>query len=288
MTTLEQDLKREYERYETGNEYREIPIRKKLKFEMHVTEHCNLNCKYCNHFSPLAPEEYLSLEEYERDLARLAFLFDGEMQQIKLLGGEPLLHPHIKDFLTLTRQYFPNGIIKILTNGTLLLNMKDDFWQTCYKTKTNILYSKYPVYYNDEGIKKQANKYAVPIEIAEVEEGKEYETKTMVHEPVDIAGKQDIKKNFYSCSRVNYCITLKHGKLYTCNRAAHMHLLKDYFGLDISIDEANGIDIYKAETAEDILKYLIKPIPMCAYCDKKHITMGHEWGISKKELSEWV
>ena len=67
-----------------------------------------------------------------------------------------------------------------------------------------------------------------------------------------------------------------------------MHLLKDYFGLDISIDEANGIDIYKAETAEDILKYLIKPIPMCAYCDKKHITMGHEWGISKKELSEWV
>ena len=127
MTTLEQDLKREYERYETGNEYREIPIRKKLKFEMHVTEHCNLNCKYCNHFSPLAPEEYLSLEEYERDLARLAFLFDGEMQQIKLLGGEPLLHPHIKDFLTLTRQYFPNGIIKILTNGTLLLNMKDDF-----------------------------------------------------------------------------------------------------------------------------------------------------------------
>lgn len=67
-----------------------------------------------------------------------------------------------------------------------------------------------------------------------------------------------------------------------------MHILRDYFGLDINLEEANGIDIYKAETAEEIMEYMIKPIPMCAYCDIEHITMGHEWGTSRKDITEWV
>lgn len=288
MTTLEQDIQREQQRYKSGSTYREIPVREKLKFEIHITEHCNLNCKYCNHFSPLAEEKYLSLEEYERDLARLSLLFDGQMQQIKLLGGEPLLHPEVNAFMEVSRKYFTDAVIKILTNGTLLLKMNDEFWKTCYDTGTSILYSKYPIPYDEKKMKERALKFQVPLEIAEQEEGKEYGTKTMVHEPVDISGKQNAIINFYACTRPNYCITLKHGKLYTCNRAAHMHIFRDYFGLDIKLDEADGIDIYKAETAEEILEYMTKPIPMCAYCDIEHITMGHEWGISKKDISEWI
>lgn len=285
---IEKDLRREQERYKSGNTYREIPLREKMKFEIHLAEHCNLNCKYCSHFSPLANEEYLSLEEYERDLARLSQLFGGQMQQIKLLGGEPLLHPQINTFMEVSRKYFTDAVIKILTNGTLLHKMDDEFWKTCHDTGTHILHSKYPISYDEKKIMERALKFQVSIEMADQMEGKECGIETMIHEPIDVEGKQNAIINFYACTRPNSCITLKHGKLYTCNRAAHMHILKDYFGLDIKCEESNGIDIYKAETAQEILEYMIKPIPMCVYCDIEHITMGHEWGISKKDISEWV
>lgn len=282
---LEQDLQSEAERRKLNLEQsRVIEVRKKLKFEIHITEHCNLNCKYCNHFSPLAKETYLSLDEYEKDIKRLSELFHGEMHQIKLLGGEPLLHPQIKDFIILTRRYFPKGNIKILTNGILLPQMNDDFWKACQQTGTIVYYTKYPIKLDVEKINCQAEKYNVSLEVFNMED----DIKTLIYEPIDLQGKQNAKKNFYDCYRSNYCITLKHGVLYTCHRAAHMHLLNEYFGTDITMSKENGINIYEANSGQEILEYLIKPIPMCAYCDRKNITTGHTWQISKKEKSEFI
>jgi hypothetical protein len=45
--------------------------------EFHLAEHCNLNCAGCDHFSPLAAEEYASLETVKKDMARLAELTGG-------------------------------------------------------------------------------------------------------------------------------------------------------------------------------------------------------------------
>lgn len=282
---LEADLHSEAKRRELNLEQsRVIEVRKKLKFEVHITEHCNLNCKYCNHFSPIAKEEYLSLEEYKSDLKRLSDLFNGEMKQIKLLGGEPLLHPQIIEFVTATRKYFPNGEIKILTNGILLPKMKDEFWRVCHETGTIVYYTKYPIKLDIDKISQQASKYNVPLEIFNMEDN----IKTLIHEPIDLEGKQNAVKNFYDCYRSNYCITLKHGKIYTCHRAAHMHLLNEYFGENIPLDERNGINIYKAQTGQEILEYLTKPIPMCAYCDRANITTNHKWEISQKEKREFV
>lgn len=283
--SLETNLQSEAKRRELNLEQsRVIKARSKLKFEVHITEHCNLNCKYCNHFSPIAKEEYLSLEEYKSDLKRLSDLFGGTMQQIKLLGGEPLLHPQITEFITATRHYFPDGEIKILTNGTLLPKMKDEFWRICSETGTIVYYTKYPIKLDTETISQQASKYNVPLEIFNMEDN----IKTLIHEPIDLEGKQNAVKNFYDCYRSNYCITLKHGKIYTCHRAAHMHLLNEYFGENILLDERNGVDIYKAQTGQEILEYLTKPIPMCAYCDRANITTNHQWEISKRERSEFV
>ena len=282
---LEKALAIEAERREQNLEKsREIKAWKKLMFEVHITEHCNLNCKYCFHFSSLAKEEYLPLEEYERDLARLSKLFNGIMHRITILGGEPLLHPQVAEFITATRKYFSVGDIKILTNGILLPTMDDTFWEACHETGAIVYYTKYPIKLDVEAIKQKSEKYNVSLEIYNMEDN----VKQLVHEPLDLHGKQNAVKNFYDCYRSNACITLKHGKIYTCLKAAHMHLFNDYFHKDIKLDEKNGIDIYKAQTGQEILEYLTKPIPMCAYCDRKNVTTGHTWGISKKEISEFT
>ena len=38
------------------------------KIDIHITDHCNLNCVSCTHFSPLAEEFYLDIDIFDRDL----------------------------------------------------------------------------------------------------------------------------------------------------------------------------------------------------------------------------
>ena len=77
-----------------------------LRFEVHVAEHCNLSCRDCLHFSPLAKEEFLDIDEYRKDCARLSELFDSEVERLYLLGGEPLLHPNLVEIMKISREAF--------------------------------------------------------------------------------------------------------------------------------------------------------------------------------------
>ena len=49
------------------------------KIDIHLVDHCNLNCRGCTHFSPLAQEFYLDLDSYECDLTRLSKLTRGDV-----------------------------------------------------------------------------------------------------------------------------------------------------------------------------------------------------------------
>lgn len=49
-----------------------------VHLETHVCDHCNLNCKACNNFSPFVKEpSYADIGQFESDLKRLAELFSG-------------------------------------------------------------------------------------------------------------------------------------------------------------------------------------------------------------------
>ena len=109
-----------------------------LDYEVQLVEHCNLNCKCCSHFSPLCKEEFLDVEEYRKDCKRLSELFNGQANFIRLMGGEPLLHPEIEKILEITKENFPKSIIDLDTNGILVLSMKKEFWESMRKTKINL------------------------------------------------------------------------------------------------------------------------------------------------------
>lgn len=112
------------------------------KLEVHITEHCNLNCRMCSHFSPLAPETYLSLDEYTRDLTRLKELYQNDLFHFRILGGEPLLHPQILQFLRAAREIFEDTRIELLTNGLLLSGrggVIDGFWDCMRQNKIYLM-----------------------------------------------------------------------------------------------------------------------------------------------------
>lgn len=258
-------------------------VREKLKFEVHLTEHCNLNCKGCYHFSSIAEEEYIDVEEYLSVIDRLSDIFDGTAERILLLGGEPLLHPEIIRIMTETRQKFPDGEIAIVTNGILLPQMGDDFWTCCSEYRIQLEPTKYPLNIDYAHVEEKAKTFNVEIHFFNMADAE----KTLSKQTMDITGSQPKEDNFYGCYRANECITLKGNRLYTCIIPAHIHHFDKKFSLGLPSFESDGIDVF-SNTKEEILDFLTRPIEACRYCDRLNIESGLPWEIGKGEIDEWV
>jgi sulfatase maturation enzyme AslB (radical SAM superfamily) len=126
-----------------------------------ITRHCNLNCKYCQAFSPIAEERYVDKASYVRDFTRLSELTGGKIERIHIQGGEPLLHPELLDLLRETRRLFKGSLIFLVTNGILLPKQTEYFWRTCKKENILVYVSHYPINIHYESLKKAADKYGV-------------------------------------------------------------------------------------------------------------------------------
>jgi organic radical activating enzyme len=108
-----------------------------LAAEYNLTEHCNLRCAGCDHSSPLLPQKFADVALFERDLKVLSRVL--HLGEFKLLGGEPLLHPDLLDFLRCARASGLAEEITLVTNGLLLhrcdptiFELIDRLWVSLY------------------------------------------------------------------------------------------------------------------------------------------------------------
>lgn len=263
-------------------------VKPTLYLELHVAEQCNLNCRMCSHFSCLAEPELLSPEDFERDMKRLAELFDNGVEQIKLLGGEPLLNPDLPELCRIARHYFPDNKLFVLTNGILLPQMPEDFWATCRSEKVTVLCSEYPIAFDYQGAAELAQEKAVIYQRVTYERD-EQGAKVFHHLPLDLTGQQNPVASYQDCFQANSgTVTLYHGRLFTCTVAANARHFKRYFSSDILLSSRDSIDIHEAKSAWEIMEFLARPIPFCRYCDVKHRTFNHTWGTTKKDIREWT
>jgi MoaA/NifB/PqqE/SkfB family radical SAM enzyme len=259
--------------------------RKALAVEINIVEHCNLNCKCCGHYSCIAEEEFLSPAAFEKDIARLALLTNN-LYHLKLLGGEPLLHPNLLDFFDIARKHFPDSLIEFATNGILLLKQPETFWNSCKKNNIEIVVTKYPIKLDFTAMEELSRSKGVVYRyfFPDMEP-----VKTMFKVPLLRNATGDVKKNFVRCIFSNGgCTTLRDGKIYQCCTTAHLKHFTKRFGEILPITERDFIDIYKVKSIKEIQKFLSRPVPFCAHCDIQNIITDIEWGITKKEISEWI
>lgn len=258
--------------------------RKTLQFEVHLTDHCNLNCSGCSHFSPIAEEHFIDCDSFERDCKRIYELTKGHVEKIHLMGGEPLLHPDCINIINIAGKYFNSNQIEIVTNGILLPNQNHEFWECCKTNKVTIIITNYPIKRDDDTIRKITQEYNIDLEYWPVDNS----IKTFDRIPIDLNGNQDREESFRDCRTKNLCIQLKDGKLYTCHTAAYMEYFNTCFEQTITASEHDYIDIYKVKNVREILVFLSKSIPFCKYCNTKNRTDGIKWGISMKKIEEWT
>jgi len=252
-----------------------------------LVEHCNLNCWGCDHYAPLAEESFLSIDEFERDLNRLAELANkgGGISRIELLGGEPLLHPDIHKFTEITRKYFPQTRIEIFTNGILLVKQPDVFWENCRNNRIVIKVTKYPIKINWDIIRSKTQAMNVKLVFSG---DTETVTKTSYHIPFDTNGSQNSRINFLNCYHANDCIELYHGHLYTCTIIPHAKHFSKAFGKKLHECETDSINIYDAHDMREILEFLARPVLFCRYCNVLARSHGYPWKQSKREIEEWI
>jgi len=260
-------------------------IKTELNINIPVVEHCNLGCKCCSAFAPLAKETFLDVENYRLDMSKLAALTNNYIQDIQFTGGEPLLHPRICELFDIARSFFSNANISFLTNGILLLKMPDDFFENCRINRVSIGISRYPINIDINGIKDKCNIYGISVSYVGTDN---VPKKKMWKYPLDVKGTQPLRRSFNICSQVNNCSILRDGKIFPCLVTAYINHFNDYFGQELRLSEGDFINIYDVIDIREIYNFFITPHPFCKYCNRKGVQFGIKYGISERVISEWT
>lgn len=257
-------------------------MRRKPSFyhlEAHITDHCNLKCKGCGHFSCISEPRFVDVDEFRKDFERLGQLFSN-FERIHLLGGEPLLHPQVADFIEIAREQFPNTRLVLWTNGILLPKMDEHFWKTLATTHCVLLVDNYPIKIRVDEIDRLAAEHGVNLE---------WEQRQDFYKlPISIEGGHDATESFKACHEVYNCPILKDGRIYPCAYTAYADIFQGKFDLKgLDATEKDSISIYDEEDPYKIIEFLMRPVPWCSRCDSEAREF-YGWEPTRGDINEWI
>ncbi len=245
--------------------------------ELHIVDHCNLKCRGCSHFSGLATPYFKPLDEYEQEMAQLSYITKQNLNIIRIMGGEPLLHPQVVDFCTIARKYFPNSSIVLVSNGILLPHLTDEQINTLNKNNIELCMSNYGLKLNWDQINKFKRHYF-------------HEKNNMYNIGLKLNGDMNPITSFSQCDLVRGgWYFFKDGRIYQCCVMANIDYFCSYFNkeIDYSLDDIS-IDIYN-HTIEEIEKFLRTPHDVCRYCNTIARKQSYApFAISKGDIHEWT
>src|SRR5581483_12214621 len=126
--SMTQSMRRRMARYQ-------VSLRALLEQKIHLTamefylvDTCNLRCQNCSASSQFMNEVNTpNLNDFVESLSFLSRVLRCE--ELRLLGGEPLLNKHICSFMRAARRSGMFRKLRVITNGLLLHRMTDEFWQ---------------------------------------------------------------------------------------------------------------------------------------------------------------
>jgi organic radical activating enzyme len=239
--------------------------------EFNLTEHCNLRCAHCDHASPLLPRRFANVDDYSRDLNSLSGVF--HCHELKLLGGEPLLHPRLIDFLEQGRASAISDTITVVTNGVLLHRMPDEVFRLIDKLWVNI-YPGVTIQADFAKLRRSASEFGFRLKVRRINSFRQ----TLIN--TSHQDEHTIQKIYRHCSiaHVWSCHTVYDGYYFKCPAAAFLEPRLALKGLSVHNRDRDGIPIRdNPQLAEQLAAYLEdkRPLYACSYC----------LGTSGKELN---
>lgn len=250
--------------------------------EYHIADHCNLNCAGCSHFSPLAKPWLVDLKDFEKEWEKV--VDSGlKIKRIRLLGGEPLLHPDLGSMVKYVRYLFPTSDINVVTNGILLGKRKAELLPIFIRNNISLTISCYP------GLNLNYSELLCGFPNTEV-----YDKAGFWN--ISLHGEPDFpKESFYNCfsSSVAKCNFLKDGRIYPCCIIPNLPHFFNYFDDAAATKLANiplekGSISIKDHTPEEIEKFLNSPNDFCTHCNVRRAVEAHPWKQTEYKINEWM
>lgn len=253
---------------------------------LNILDHCNLKCKGCDHFACIADPYFVKYETIHKDLDRLAEIFHGDyIIKIAVMGGEPLLHPDLLRILKDVRKHFPYTIIRLTTNGLLLMEQGDEFWSVCREQDVTIVNTKYPINLDFNKIKQKVETEGVKFQFFEGTGDRQI--KKSFKKIINLRGDSNPVESFANCHISNYGNFLMEGKIYSCPFSCQSYrIFNKKFHQNLRMTEKDFLDIYKVQDMKEILEFAARPKYYCRYC--RGLSPLFDWTRSKQKIEEWV
>ena len=184
--------------------------------EVVIATHCNLRCRACAYFSPVMPVATVPAVQIRRDLSALARCVHAS--EVRVLGGEPLLHPELVPVLQVIRAAGVSDTIRVITNGLLLPRMPAGFWSLINEVSV----SMYPVRQLDgdaaAAVARTAEKHGVRLRMKYFH---------YFRESYSELGTRDarlVERIYRTCQMANVwrCNTVLNGCIYRCPQSAFL------------------------------------------------------------------
>ena len=238
--------------------------RELASLEYQTADNCNMNCVSCSHYSNLVKGSSLADLESTRDgLLKLKGFVDN-ICLIRILGGEPLLHPDLADFILMTREIYPGALLEVVSNGLLITKMSDRLIDAFHSTKAVINISFYPAMKDKmpetrRFLDRTGITYRISPEIVNF------------YKVTDLSGMLDPKESYRRCSW-KFCTMLRENRLAVCSFAFMTRFFNEYFGAKLPESGSFSLDEPKL-TSEKIMRRLYEPIDFCRFCRQP----GEQW-----------
>ena len=225
--------------------------------EISVTHHCNLSCRSCSHLSPVMKRSFVDAGRVRADLATLAPYY--HVDAVRLLGGEPLLHPDLAGVIRAVRESGVGDSVEVWTNGMLLPRMPQLFWESVDR----VMVSSYPgaelsvhdIWKCFEAARAAGTSFS--ISHADVFRESHAEIPTT---------DDDLRRRVYATCLSRHCHNVEAGYFYKCPQAFFVsRLLAD----ESHAPTKDGVRLADSPTfAEELAAYLASPEPLhaCRYC----------------------
>jgi hypothetical protein len=227
--------------------------------EYHITDHCNLRCDHCCSYSPILKKWLADPDDFRRDLTAVRRVV--QPQFLKIVGGEPLLHPQLEELLAIAHELQVGARIQLTTNGLLLANLSPRSWD-CIQMLSVSLYPE-PALPKEliRDVAREAARRGVEVS------WKVQDRFTCLDRP-RLATYYEASSTFADCWIRHRCNSIKNGRFYSCTRPQYVQKFAETpetfaeDGIPVHVEDA-------AELASRIRRHLMQaePLHSCFLCN---------------------
>ena len=244
--------------------------------DIHVTNHCNMNCEACSHFSPLAYDKWMiSSKRFEENINRLCNKISN-ICSIAILGGEPLLNPELPQILDSVRKAYRYADIALLTNAILIKSISNELVDSIKRNSILVSVSLYPPLFDmSEWLVSFFREKEIPFRILKIEK---FERKLFEKPFIDGT---EMTKN---CGHI---MCLRDNRIGRCAEALFTDYYNKAYSKNLPVDY--GIDIYGQEDGYELITKLSEPLELCDQCcARDHYYQKWKKMEGKGNPSDWM